>query len=787
LERQEETRGNVRKLAVAGFVVVLIAVFLAGGLHNIKNAGNSPDNVVRTDPYSQYLPFLTFEKECVLAGSLPLWSPYVAVGWPLFARGVSLYPVTWVIFLLDVPFGMLVIQFLDVAIGMAGMFFYMRYLRLEWPAVILSTVLFGYAVLSRTFSPTVGSTYAWLPIIVLMAHRLADKPGFRASVALSLTLSLCYLAGFFPFFYYTCFIVAIYFFCISIEYARRHSEVRPFLWRLGLFTLAFVLTLGLISAQLLPTLELSMSSISSVTGKLTGPRSNPSGYDFSLIRILDDYLDRGKVQYLGSSMLLLPFALGSKKSRVAAVALLAALGYAVLFLAAKHIPALAVFGRLPFSDAFRWHSRIIYLFDFMIAALAGIGLSSLCQRDAFKVRDSLTGKLSWYSMFGLACVIGLSLAVLAYRRELLLNAPTYPLILLSCFVLGLISVSYLSRQPLWPKRLSMWAIGGLILLDVASAGKYEQVAVPATTRDITTKYFHDERIRWAQQYAGYDRVCLPPGKWIDRLHVNAGNMFGIFCVNSYEGFTLDRWSNFVLFSIRPELREKFRCGQVMFYGLMDSFVQQFLQQAQAAGLTSLRYFLSYSASEVPPLADAWRISYESDTNPKFYVYENECALPRAYLVSNYIITQNEEESLYVIRDNIPNLRHSVVLEGGIPSFPSGMETENPGQVRITKYHINEVELHVEAEMRSLLILTDSYYPGWNAFVDGVKKPVWRANSLFRAVEVTAGEHLVEFKYQPASFYWGISISAFTLLVILVGLFLQRVRAGRLSARDVEPV
>jgi uncharacterized membrane protein YfhO len=48
-----------------------------------------------------------------------------------------------------------------------------------------------------------------------------------------------------------------------------------------------------------------------------------------------------------------------------------------------------------------------------------------------------------------------------------------------------------------------------------------------------------------------------------------------------------------------------------------------------------------------------------------------------------------------------------------------------------------------------MVTTDAYYPGWRAYVDGVRTPIYRANIAFRAIEVPAGEHRVVYRYEPA--------------------------------------
>ena len=57
-----------------------------------------------------------------------------------------------------------------------------------------------------------------------------------------------------------------------------------------------------------------------------------------------------------------------------------------------------------------------------------------------------------------------------------------------------------------------------------------------------------------------------------------------------------------------------------------------------------------------------------------------------------------------------------------------------------------------------MVLSDTYYPGWRAFVDGVERPILRANHVFRAVVVPAGAQEVVFSYEPDSFRYGLLVS-----------------------------
>ena len=85
-----------------------------------------------------------------------------------------------------------------------------------------------------------------------------------------------------------------------------------------------------------------------------------------------------------------------------------------------------------------------------------------------------------------------------------------------------------------------------------------------------------------------------------------------------------------------------------------------------------------------------------------------------------------------------------------------------------------------ARRPSLLVLTDVWYPGWKATVDGKPATIERVDYLMRGVKVPPGTHRVEMRYEPASWRAGWIISLVSLLV-LIGLVVagvrQRGRAG----------
>ena len=439
---------------------------------------------------------------------------------------------------------------------------------------------------------------------------------------------------------------------------------------------------------------------------------------------------------------------------------------------------MSIFSKIPFADTFRLHTRMMPFALFLNASLAGIGLSYLWERRPLRLSDAQTRRLNLLWVLLVAYIVGITGATLLFPGGIPVFSATPLMVLLPCILVGILAS--FSTLPSWAKETAVWAVVLAVLFDVASHKYLPNAYPPPADKMNMLRSVISRSAGWAKENAGYDRVFLNT----PIRDPNAGSAFRVPNINSYVSFTLARWNNFVRYMIGAEKFDSVYHART-FYGDIDDntrIKEWFLRRAPMAGMASLRYLVTHKpAREIEFLDEnptVWKPIYESDGVPTFCVYENTFALPRTYLVNSYILTQSEEESLQAIGVNISILTRSVVLENGAPSFPSTDVSMNPGEVRIKKYGTNEVELEVAAKGPSLAVLTDIYYPGWNAYVDGVRKPIWRANSLFRAVEVPLGSHTIIFRYQPASLRWGALISLSSFFLILFGSLLAVMRKGK---------
>jgi hypothetical protein len=103
--------------------------------------------------------------------------------------------------------------------------------------------------------------------------------------------------------------------------------------------------------------------------------------------------------------------------------------------------------------------------------------------------------------------------------------------------------------------------------------------------------------------------------------------------------------------------------------------------------------------------------------------------------------------------------------GGPPEYRLPGNSGRAGLARILAYEPERVVVEVWAEEPSFLILSDAFYPGWEAAVDGRPAPILRANILLRAVAVPAGGHTVEFSYRCRPLEAGLRLSVAGLFAL----------------------
>jgi hypothetical protein len=152
------------------------------------------------------------------------------------------------------------------------------------------------------------------------------------------------------------------------------------------------------------------------------------------------------------------------------------------------------------------------------------------------------------------------------------------------------------------------------------------------------------------------------------------------------------------------------------------------------------------------------------------ILENRYVKKRVYFPRSIKIVENEKEALRGVFE-LPSIRgdQTIIERDGTAGLsfeygsPSPRENRD-GMVEIVEYSPNRIRLRTDLSSDAWIILTDTYYPGWKATIDGkAEAPIVPANYIFRAIHVTEGRHEIVFRYWPTHLTLSIAVALITLL------------------------
>jgi hypothetical protein len=203
--------------------------------------------------------------------------------------------------------------------------------------------------------------------------------------------------------------------------------------------------------------------------------------------------------------------------------------------------------------------------------------------------------------------------------------------------------------------------------------------------------------------------------------------------------------------------------------------------------------------------DTLRLVHHSDVK----LYRNEQAVPRAYLVAQAQVAESPAAALDALRRPDYDPQRLVVLErdpgppppartawrGRLRAWRDGIEQllgigSDPregtvpqghplpetgpaaaGDATIVEDAAERIAVRIQAAQPAMLVVRDTYFPGWSATVDGRPASLWRADYLFRAVAVPTGSHTVELRFHSRALTLGLQVSLLAVLVTAALAFL----------------
>ncbi len=233
---------------------------------------------------------------------------------------------------------------------------------------------------------------------------------------------------------------------------------------------------------------------------------------------------------------------------------------------------------------------------------------------------------------------------------------------------------------------------------------------------------------------------------------NFGIFFGFDYAQDINALSKESYIVFLKFINQIEPERQFRLLRALNVKYVVSF-----RALHAPGITLVRHFAQYPS----------------------WLYRLNHTLPRVYLVGRTKVERDPSNVLEALSSADWDPLQEVMLDEPIVT---GAKSRFEGHAKIDTYENRHVVIHATSKSGGILVLADSFYPGWRVFVDGKEQRILKANYFFRAVELTPGDHRVEFRYEPNSFKIGLILSLTTLLLIALASFYAFLK-GQKHARD----
>ncbi len=765
------------------------------------------------DQYSEFYPRHSFAGTALRNGEIPLWDSHQIAGLPFLAtyQGGVLYPPNLLYAILPTGLAMGLIGLLHVVA--AGVFAFLlsrqfEYGRLaSWLAGLIFMV--GGSTLSLSSHPNALNSVPWLPAALYCTARLGRDGGVRWALLLGGTIALQFLAGREFTFVMTVHTVALYVVFQLVWMWRDGASLRLGCRHLTYLALGALVTAGLVAAQALPTLALSMASGRTTAGisgdfvELYGPTS-PAFLVANLLHPLRGALRR---EYFGWIPLIC-FVVGFRlwgRDRAAVFASLLSLLALVLCLGSQ-TPVYAAYRALPLGAIFRLPDRFIFLLSLGVSLVAAGGLDQL-----LRIRGDLHQRLRALAPRG-AVVVLLGLAVALVVESSWLEAGLAK----AAEPWGWFTLYGLPRDHFVGIRWTLVYCGAAVsVLALAVSLNHTRwsrapwIAILALAAADLGFALHNPFLHPANSPAPaqassscYEQVPAIAGELgrhlSFRLRGSAhalkdkdGELFARYSATHYEPLVTRR--HVAYFAALQEGGSRFSQSPWSQRSLFMGFLlgAPAWDRAKLLDLLGVGVLLADARpNHRPNGVGAFLEHYRRVKRCRVLVgdriipvdlYANPNALARAFLVHRLTPVENADEAIRRLVEPDFDPRQEALVEALTQpvGFDSGAGTAS---VEIRSYESTRVVVQVETTKPGMLVLTDSYDPDWEASLGGHAVEIHPTNGLFRGVMVPAGRSEVVFRYRPHPFYWGAGISAATLALASI----LWIRAGTTRSVSEEP-
>lgn len=679
----------------------------------------------RSDTWHLNLALKNYLSKSFKTGDLPLWSNDIGRGFPLLAEGQSgvfqIYNLAaffllpgWLAFNLGFIF--------IFATTIIGSYLFSRQIRLSRTASVLSacSFAFSFVFVSHISHFNLIQTASFIPWLFLAATKMLNKESWLWGAVFSFLLGQQIFSGFPQLVLYTLMTLSFYMVWAIKDLGRRNAAAM-----IGRWLFVILLGFGLSAIQLAPQFEL-LEQTSRTGGTSVFELARFPLHPKNLLNFFYPYANGdprlGRYERFGQNwgifwestgyfgilswLLFLAATVYVWKNKQKKYVLYQGLSLinltAFVLMLGKFTPFFFLFQMPPLSF-FRVPARFLFIFVFTASVLAGFGLERL--------RKKLKGKLGQILAASAALITIVDLFY--YGLNYNLTAPV--------------------RDLLKPPKTAGW-----LLQQFTSSAS--QIPPGRWNGDGTRK----PRIYSLANFEPWNEVFINKGwqgqeesylYFRNSLDPNLNLLYGIANVHHYESIQTKRTEIFQAL-IRKNLSKRL------------------------LGLAGADYMVTTTKLD----ETQWPLATRVEGSPDYLVYQNPESFPLAWFVENAEIVKSVPELVEKLLDEKIDLRQTVILEEdkNFASQAQGKEFT----LEIADWNNRQKEFVVKSEADGFLVVNQSYYPGWQAVVDGKAEKVLPADLNLEAVFVPQGEHKVILEYKPKSFYSGVLISSISAGILI---------------------
>ncbi|MDM8531273.1 YfhO family protein [Anaerolineales bacterium HSG25] len=740
-----------------------------------------------------HYPLRVLSAEQWLSGHVPLWNPYTLGGAPLLAEpqiGV-LQPLN-ALFLLPIPSYFSLTLFVSLNITLAAMFSYIlaRSLYLGRAGATMTGLCFGFGgvIMAQIINLNIMTGAVWIPLVFCGLVWTLRTRRTEIAILAGIPLALQIVAANPQVSFFTALLLASY----TLYESIRQRVIT--LW--GLFSLMFGTGLLLAAPQILPTWEMQQHSIRADGvgfGDMTFFSMPPVQW---LVLILPSLFGNTVTSYQGLAgnfaemtiyigivpVLLVGFSwFARQEPMVRFLGLVTLLG--VILSAGDYTPLFDWLQYLPGFNLFRAPTRWLLMVNFTLAILAGYGFEALLHRPP--------SKRIWQTLIGLWLMVILVLSLIWWFRQPLFEwADGQPV---RTDLVKLLRWSMRRGLFEWPDDYNSYLLHGLFspllmpaLALVSRLGVGILLIIGYGQGRLTRQWF----VLLTLALVAFD-LTLSGGSGVNPVTSAEHWQQGSSAITYLQQQTEAPQARFFTEADSDE-DEVVMAGKHYFssvYELLGSGgysplrlarYYTFMNQSHPLlklSLTGTRFVLSKERLT----ADAESVMTIVHEDAPWYLYDYPDTLPRTFVMRDVTIAKDDETVIAQLQNGAFDPRQTLLLQPEVgqtmPTIPPPTTEIQTDELTIQRDEPSLVEIQTSTAADGFLVLLDTYYPGWQAYIDGEAQPTYRAYYRNRAIYLPAGQHTVQFIYQPTSFYIGLLCAMFGLSLCIWAIWWGRRVSG----------